>query len=75
MFTLSASAFQALSHTQVALFFPELALTADSKTLLIDMLLDFLKAISHPMSHRLGKFNWTVHIFLYPNFYLLHCAS
>jgi hypothetical protein len=51
MFTLSASAFQALSHPKISFFFPELAFAADGETSLIDVLLYPFKAAAHPRSH------------------------
>jgi hypothetical protein len=51
MFSFAAATLQALPHAQIALFFPELALTADGKPSLIDMLLNFLKARPGPCTH------------------------
>ena len=65
MFTLSASTFQALSHAHVTVLLPELALTADGKAPLIDMLLYPFKTAARPTSHRLSKVNGSVHGLVY----------
>jgi len=62
MFTSSASAFQAFSHTHISIFFPELTLPTDGNPFIKHILLDPFKSIVGPFAHRLYKsFNFATH--------------